>query len=70
MDPSIKGNTTFSQDVRSLAKAPDKKENGPMGQQVSELAHQKKTQGVQLSASEINKKQLNASILEASFPPA
>ena len=60
MDPSIKGNTTFSQDVRSLAKAQDKKENGPMGQQVSELAHQKKTENVQMSAAELNKKQLNA----------
>lgn len=67
MQPSIKGNTNFNQDVRNLAKAQDKKENGPMGQQVSELAHQKKTHNVDQPVSVVNKKQLNAAILESSL---
>ena len=33
---------TFSQNVRDLAQADDKKTNGPMGQKVSEMAHAKK----------------------------
>ena len=33
---------TFSRNVRDLAQADDKKANGPMGQQVSEMAHAKK----------------------------
>ena len=32
---------TFSQNVRELAQADDKKANGPMGQKVSEMAHAK-----------------------------
>lgn len=67
MVSSIKPSGTFSQDVRSLAKAPDKKENGPMGEQVSELAHNKKMEKVQAPISVINKKLLNASILESSL---
>ena len=43
MSTSINPNTSFNQEVRSLAKAPDKKGNGPMGQQVSEFTHAKKT---------------------------
>lgn len=34
----LKPPNTFSQDVRSLAKANDKKESDPIGPQVSELA--------------------------------
>ena len=67
MDSSIKPNASFSPDVRKLAKAPDKKENGPMGQQVSDLAHQKKMEKVQEPISVTNKKLLNASILESSI---
>lgn len=67
MDSSIKPNTTFSQDVKSLAKAPDKKENEPMGQQVSKLAHEKKIGEVQESSYATNKKQLNAAIIESSL---
>ncbi|NQZ53075.1 MAG: DUF5610 domain-containing protein [Piscirickettsiaceae bacterium] len=47
----------FSQSVRSLAKADDKKESGPIGPEVSELAHAKNAA----------KKQLNAAILESTI---
>lgn len=47
----------FSQSVRSLAQTDNKKENGSIGSQVSELAHAKNTE----------KKQLNAAILESSI---
>ena len=67
MHTSIKPNVTFSQDVRSLAKAQDKKENGPMGQQVSNLAHEKKIAEVQEPISVSNKKQLNAAIIESTL---
>lgn len=67
MDPLIKSNTTFSHEVRSLGKVQDKKENAQMGQLVSESASQKKMQDVQQPTSVINKKMLNASILEASL---
>lgn len=67
MSTPINPNTTFSQDVRSLAKAPDKKENGPMGQQVSELTHDKKTAEVADSIRVSQKKQLNAAIIESSL---
>ncbi|MFT6984501.1 MAG: hypothetical protein ACJAT7_000295 [Psychromonas sp.] len=67
MSSSIKPSGTFSQDVRALAKAPDKKANGPMGEQVSELAHNKKMGKVEQPISVINKKLLNASILESSL---
>ena len=67
MDSSIKPNVTFSQGVRTLAKAQDKKDNGPMGQEVSELAHQKKTGKVQESFYASNKNQVNAAIIESSL---
>lgn len=47
----------FSESVRALAKAPDKKENGPIGPEVSALAHEKNAA----------KKALNASILESTI---
>ncbi|MFQ3267040.1 MAG: hypothetical protein ACI9VO_001872 [Colwellia sp.] len=67
MSSPITPNATFSQDVRTLAKAQDKKENGPVGQQVSELAHERKTAEVQESIYVSNKKQLNAAIIESSL---
>ena len=67
MDSSIKPNATFSQDIRSLAKAQDKKENGAMGQQVSDLAHEKKIGEVQEPISVSHKKQLNAAIIESTL---
>ena len=67
MHSPIKPNATFSQDVRSLAKAQDKKENGPMGQQVSDLAHEKKIGEVQEPIAISNKKQLNAAIIESTL---
>lgn len=67
MSNNISSDKSFSQDVRTLAKASDKKEQGPIGQQVSELAHAKKNEGVQEPASVVNKKRLNASILEATL---
>ncbi len=47
----------FSQSVRSLAQADNKQENGPIGAQVSELAHAKNTE----------RKQLNADIVESTI---
>ena len=38
---AIQLSTTFSQDVKTLAQADNKKENGPIGPQVSELAQAK-----------------------------
>ena len=67
MSSPITPNVTFNQNVRAYAQAPDKKENGPMGQQVSELAHEKKTGEVQESIYVSNKKQLNAAIIESSL---
>jgi hypothetical protein len=67
MSSSITPNGTFSQDVRTLAKAQDKKESANMGQQVSELAHERKTEEVQESIYVSNKKQLNAAIIESSL---
>jgi len=67
MSSPIKPNTTFSQDVRLLAKAQDKKENGPMGQHVSDLAHDKKVARAQESTYATNQKQLNAVIIESSL---
>jgi hypothetical protein len=47
----------FSQQVKSLAKSDDKHSNGPMGQTVSTLAHEKN----------VAKKELNSAILESTI---
>ncbi|ASP48347.1 DUF5610 domain-containing protein [Cognaticolwellia beringensis] len=67
MSAPIKNDATYSQDVRSLAKALDKTDNKPMGQQVSDLAHDKKIDQAQDSIFLSNKKQLNAAIIESSL---
>jgi len=67
MNSTIKPNATHSQDLRPLAKAQDKKESGPMGQQVSALANEKKTEEVQEPISVTSKQQLNAAIIESSL---
>jgi len=67
MDSTIKPNATFGQDVRQSVQTSDKKENGPVGQQVSGLAHEKRTDAVQEPASITAKKQLNAAIIESSL---
>lgn len=67
MSSSITPNATFSQDARTVAKAQDKKANDPMGQQVSDLAHDKKIGEVKESIAVSNKKQLNAAIIESSL---
>ncbi|GAW96098.1 MULTISPECIES: DUF5610 domain-containing protein [Colwellia] len=67
MSSSINPNATFSQNVRSLAKAQDKKEHGAMGQQVSELADKKKMAEVPESIYLSQKKQLNAAIIASSL---
>lgn len=67
MKNNISTNKYFSQDVRDLAKADNKKESGPMGHQVSELAHNKKSEAAQAPNATLNKKRLNASILQASI---
>ncbi len=51
---------SFSQNVRSLAQSEDKKANGPMGQQVSDMAHAKNAE----KATQSSKQQLNAALLE------
>jgi hypothetical protein len=56
---AIQPATTFSQDVRALAQADNKKENGPIGPQVSELAHAKNAANAQLK--------LNAKLLESAL---
>ena len=55
----IQSSNTFSQDVRALAQADNKKENGPIGPQVSELAHAKNAANAQLK--------LNAKLLESAL---
>ena len=67
MSSSINPNATFNQDVRSLAKAQDKKDSGAMGQQVSGLADTKKMTEVQEPISVRQKRQLNAAIIESSL---
>ncbi len=67
MTSPINSNATFVQGVHSLAKAADKKESAPMGQQVSDLAHNKKTADVQEPIHVTQKKQLNAAIIESSL---
>jgi len=67
MTSPINPNATFSQDVRSLAKAEDKKQSGSMGQEVANLAHKKKTAEVQEPIYVTQKKQLNAAIIESSL---
>ena len=67
MDNNISSAKSFSQDVRNLTKNGDKKDVGPEGQQVPELAHNKKSEVVQAPISVTNKKLLNAAILESSL---
>tara|TARA_R110000744_G_scaffold296857_2_gene406692 strand:+ start:1882 stop:2511 length:630 start_codon:yes stop_codon:yes gene_type:complete len=67
MSAPIKTDATYSQDVRSLAKALDKTDNKPMGQKVSDLAHDKKIDQAKDSIFLSNKKQLNAAIIESSL---
>ncbi len=56
---------TFSQDVRTLAKFDDKKANGPMGREVSEMAHIKNANKVHESVSRSVKNQQNAAISQS-----
>ena len=67
MSAPIKNDATYSQDVRTLTKALDKTDNKPVGQQVSELAHDKKIDQPQDSIFVSSKKQLNAAIIESSL---
>jgi len=67
MSSPIKPNDTYSQDVRSLAKASSNSDNKPVGQQISELAQDKKIDQSQESIFVSSKKQLNAAILESSL---
>ena len=67
MSTPINPNTSFNQEVRTLAKSPDKKGNEPMGQQVSQYAHDKKSVEVQEPIAVSQKTQLNAAIIESSL---
>jgi len=52
---AVETSTAFNQQVQTLAKSDDKKQAGPIGPDVSELAHTKNTA----------KKELNAAIIES-----
>lgn len=67
MSSIIKTDASYSQNVKTLAKAPDKAENKPMEHQVSALADDKKIGQAQESVFLNNKKQLNAAIIESSL---
>lgn len=67
MSAPIKPNNPYSQDVRALTKAPDKTDSKPVGQQVSELADNKKIDQTPDSIFVSSKKQLNAAIIESSL---
>ncbi|MCJ8293208.1 MAG: DUF5610 domain-containing protein [Colwellia sp.] len=67
MSSSINPDARFNQDVRSLAKAQDKKDSGAMGQQVPGIAQDKKMTEVKEPISVSQKKQLNAAIIESSL---
>lgn len=67
MDNNISSAKHFSQDVRNLTKSSEKNESGPVGQNVSELAHEKKTENIKAPISVTNKKLLNAAILESTL---
>ncbi|NOQ15625.1 MAG: hypothetical protein GQ581_01045 [Methyloprofundus sp.] len=54
---------SFNQNVQTLAKADDKKASGPMGQQVSAMAHEKNA--VKEAASVTVKREMNAAILQS-----
>ena len=56
---------TSSQHQTTLAKSDDKKANGPMGREVSEMAHIKNAEKVHESAIITAKNQLNAAILQS-----
>lgn len=67
MNTNISSAKSFSQDVRNITKSTEKHESGPVGQQVSELAHEKKAGNIQAPISVTNKKLLNAAILESNL---
>jgi len=52
---AVETSTTFNQQVQTLAKSDAKKETGPMGHEVSDLAH----------AKNLAKKELNSAIIES-----
>ncbi|MCP4322591.1 MAG: hypothetical protein GY787_12250 [Alteromonadales bacterium] len=67
MDSNISSAKSFNQDVRTLTKTANKKESAPMGDQISKLAHNSKSEEVEAPISVTNKKLLNASILESTM---
>ncbi len=67
MNNNISSGKPFSQDTRDLAKANEKKESATTTENNIEVAQNKKSEGVQVPISVINKKLLNASILESSL---
>jgi len=54
---AVETSTTFNQQVQSLAKSDEKKDAGPMGHEVSDLAH----------AKNLAKKSLNSAIIESTI---
>lgn len=67
MNSTIKTDVTYSKNVQTLVKAPEKAENKPMEQRVSALADDEKVSQAQESIFLNNKKQLNAAIIESSL---
>ena len=67
MGSSITPNDSYSQDIRTLVKTAEKMANKPIVQQVSAFADDKIIAKESASIYAINKKQLNAAIIESSL---
>ncbi len=58
---------TFSQNVNTIAKSDEKKASGPMGREISEMAHEKNTDKTQESMFVSVKNQQRAAILQSAI---
>ncbi len=67
MSTSINQNVSFNQDIRTLAKSVDKKENSTVGSQSAEFYNENKTIAAIESIAISEKKQRNAAIIESSL---
>ncbi len=67
MSTSINQNVSFNQDIRTLAKSADKKENSTVGSQSAEFYNENKTIAAIEPIAISEKKQRNAAIIESSL---
>ncbi len=67
MSTSINQNVSFNQDIPTLAKSADKKENSTVGSQSAEFYNENKTIAAIESIAISEKKQRNAAIIESSL---